>query len=72
MTARRTVGTALGVIFLVEWGDLTQILTASLAARDHDPLSVGTGALPALWRLPGSRSSPDANWPESRLGSCGV
>jgi putative Ca2+/H+ antiporter (TMEM165/GDT1 family) len=30
-------------------GDLTQILTANLAARYHSPLSVGTGALLALW-----------------------
>jgi putative Ca2+/H+ antiporter (TMEM165/GDT1 family) len=38
-----------GVIFLGEWGDITQITTANLAARYHDPLSVGVGALLALW-----------------------
>jgi len=46
--ALRTTATALGVIFLAEWGDLTQIITANLAARYHDPLSVGLGAFTAL------------------------
>jgi putative Ca2+/H+ antiporter (TMEM165/GDT1 family) len=40
---------AYGVIFLAEWGDLTQILTANLAAKYHDPLSVGIGAVLGLW-----------------------
>jgi putative Ca2+/H+ antiporter (TMEM165/GDT1 family) len=39
------------VIFVAEWGDLTQILTANLAARYHQPLSVGVGALTALWAV---------------------
>jgi putative Ca2+/H+ antiporter (TMEM165/GDT1 family) len=34
---------------VAEWGDLTQIMTASLTAQYHSPLSVGTGALLALW-----------------------
>jgi putative Ca2+/H+ antiporter (TMEM165/GDT1 family) len=45
----RPVSTAFAVIFLAEWGDLTQVLTASLTAQYHSPLSVGTGALLALW-----------------------
>lgn len=45
----RPVLTAFAVIFVAEWGDLTQILTASLTAQYHSPLSVGTGALLALW-----------------------
>jgi putative Ca2+/H+ antiporter (TMEM165/GDT1 family) len=48
---RRTALTAFVVIFVAEWGDLTQILTANLAARDHDPLSVGVGAVLALWTV---------------------
>ena len=40
-----------GVVFLGEWGDITQITTANLAARYRDPLSVGTGALLALWSV---------------------
>ena len=43
------VVTAFIVIFLAEWGDLTQILTANLAARYHSPISVGVGSLLALW-----------------------
>ncbi|HEV3451787.1 MAG TPA: TMEM165/GDT1 family protein [Acidimicrobiia bacterium] len=46
---RQIVVTAFLVIFLAEWGDLTQILTANLAAHYHSPLSVGVGALAALW-----------------------
>jgi len=44
LRVHRTVGTAFVVIFLAEWGDLTQVLTANLAARYHSPLSVGLGA----------------------------
>jgi Ca2+/H+ antiporter, TMEM165/GDT1 family len=40
-----------GVVFLGEWGDITQITTANLAARYGDPVSVGTGALLALWSV---------------------
>lgn len=36
-------------IFIAEWGDLTQIITANLALRFHSPLSVGLGALAGLW-----------------------
>jgi putative Ca2+/H+ antiporter (TMEM165/GDT1 family) len=42
-------GTSFAVVFLAEFGDLTQFLTVSLAARYHDPLSVGVGATLALW-----------------------
>jgi len=47
----RTAVTAGGVIFLAEWGDLTQILTANLAAHYDSPLSVGVAALAALWTV---------------------
>ncbi len=45
----RVVTTAFLVIFVAEWGDLTQILTANLAAHYHSALSVGLGAVLALW-----------------------
>lgn len=45
----RTAVTAFVVIFAAEWGDLTQLLTANLAAQYHAPLSVATGATLALW-----------------------
>jgi putative Ca2+/H+ antiporter (TMEM165/GDT1 family) len=48
LTVHRVIATAFVVIFLAEWGDLTQVLTANLAARYHSPLSVGTGAILAL------------------------
>jgi Ca2+/H+ antiporter, TMEM165/GDT1 family len=37
------------VIFAAEWGDLTQLATAALVARGEPALSVGVGALLALW-----------------------
>jgi putative Ca2+/H+ antiporter (TMEM165/GDT1 family) len=40
-----------GVVFVGEWGDITQITTANLAARYGDPVSVGVGALLALWTV---------------------
>lgn len=47
----RIAGLGYAVIFVAEWGDLTQILTANLAAKYHDPLSVGLGALLGLWSV---------------------
>jgi putative Ca2+/H+ antiporter (TMEM165/GDT1 family) len=40
-----------GVILLAEWGDLTQLATASLAATSTAPIAVGVGALAALWAV---------------------
>jgi putative Ca2+/H+ antiporter (TMEM165/GDT1 family) len=42
------VGTAFVVIFIGEFGDLTQILTANLAAKYHQPVTVFIGAFAAL------------------------
>jgi putative Ca2+/H+ antiporter (TMEM165/GDT1 family) len=47
-------GTAFAVVFLAEFGDLTQFMTVSLAARFHDPVSVGIGATLALWVAAGA------------------
>jgi len=44
----RVAGTAFGVIFLAEWGDVTQLATANLAAR-YEPLLVLAGATLGLW-----------------------
>jgi putative Ca2+/H+ antiporter (TMEM165/GDT1 family) len=49
----RVSWTSFAVILVAEFGDLTQIATASLAARYHDPLSVGIGAVLALWAVAG-------------------
>ena len=42
------IGTAFVVIFVGEFGDLTQILTANLAAKYHEPWAVFIGAAAAL------------------------
>ena len=47
----RVVTTAFIVIFIAEWGDLTQILTANLAVHYHDGFSVAIGAVLALWAV---------------------
>jgi Ca2+/H+ antiporter, TMEM165/GDT1 family len=47
----RVAITAFVVIFLAEWGDLTQVLTANLAAHYNDGLSVAVGSLAALWSV---------------------
>ncbi len=47
-TVRSTVVGSFGLIALAEWGDLTQLATASLAARNGEPVSTGLGALLAL------------------------
>lgn len=39
------------LILVAEFGDLTQIMTANLAARYDDPVSVGLGAVLALWSV---------------------
>jgi putative Ca2+/H+ antiporter (TMEM165/GDT1 family) len=39
------------VVFLAEWGDLTQIATAALAARYQARLTVFLGATAALWAV---------------------
>ena len=48
LPAWKVVGTVFGVVFLAEWGDLTQLATASLAAATGDPFAVYIGALAAL------------------------
>jgi Ca2+/H+ antiporter, TMEM165/GDT1 family len=44
---------AFAVVFVAEFGDLTQIVTAALAVRYHDPLAVGIGSVLALWLAAG-------------------
>jgi putative Ca2+/H+ antiporter (TMEM165/GDT1 family) len=48
---RRVALTSFGVVFVGEWGDITQITTANYAARYADPVSVGVGAVAALWAV---------------------
>ena len=50
---RKVATTAFAVIFVAEWGDLTQILIANFAAQYHAALSVGAGSALALWSVAG-------------------
>jgi putative Ca2+/H+ antiporter (TMEM165/GDT1 family) len=43
-TGMRAVATSFTVLFLAEWGDLSQLLTAGLVVRTKDPVSVFVGA----------------------------
>lgn len=51
--ALRTVGISFLVLFTAEWGDLSQLLTAGLAARTGQPLSVFMGSWLALLLVSG-------------------
>lgn len=48
---KRTVSTAFAVIFVAEWGDLTQLATAALAAKHRQPLTIFLAATSALWTV---------------------
>ncbi len=50
-TLRRVASVSFVVIFVGEWGDITQIAAANLTAKYHDPLAVGAGALLGLWSV---------------------
>ncbi|OON76690.1 TMEM165/GDT1 family protein [Streptomyces tsukubensis] len=47
----KVAGAGFMLILVAEFGDLTQIMTANLAARYDDPVSVGVGAVLALWAV---------------------
>jgi Ca2+/H+ antiporter, TMEM165/GDT1 family len=44
----RSAMTSFGVLFAAEWGDASQLATASLTARIGNPVAVGVGAFAAL------------------------
>jgi putative Ca2+/H+ antiporter (TMEM165/GDT1 family) len=52
-TGLRVVGASFVVLFLAEWGDLSQLLTAGLVVRYQHPLSVFAGAWIALLLVSG-------------------
>ena len=63
-TALRTVLVSFVVLFTAEWGDLSQLLTAGLAARSGQPLSVFIGSWlafsqPYFWRAPYAHYTAD-------------
>jgi putative Ca2+/H+ antiporter (TMEM165/GDT1 family) len=52
-TGLRAVATSFLVLFLAEWGDLSQLFTASMVLRYQEPLSVFVGAFGALAAVSG-------------------
>jgi Ca2+/H+ antiporter, TMEM165/GDT1 family len=53
VTGLRAAGASFLVLFLAEWGDLSQLLTAGLVVRFEDPVSVFVGAWVALLLVSG-------------------
>lgn len=53
VTFLRSALTSFGVLFAAEWGDASQLATASLAARLGNPFAVGVGAFVALVSVAG-------------------
>lgn len=51
VTFGKSFSLAFGVVFVAEWGDLTQIATAGFAARVGHPLVVFAAATTALWAV---------------------
>jgi Ca2+/H+ antiporter, TMEM165/GDT1 family len=53
LSTLRVWATSFAVIFVGEWGDVTQVTTVNFAAHYHDPLLVGAAAALALWAVSG-------------------
>jgi Ca2+/H+ antiporter, TMEM165/GDT1 family len=49
----RSLASTFAVVFAAEWGDLTQLGTAALAARYRSPVTVFCAATLALWAVTG-------------------
>jgi putative Ca2+/H+ antiporter (TMEM165/GDT1 family) len=52
-TPMRVFALSFAILFLAEWGDLSQLLTAGLAARTGEPVSVFIGSWAALAAVSG-------------------
>lgn len=52
-TLPRVASMSFMIILVAEFGDLTQIVTANLAAKYHDPIAVGIGSVLGLWAVAG-------------------
>ncbi|MES1165625.1 MAG: TMEM165/GDT1 family protein [Verrucomicrobiota bacterium] len=51
VTFGKSLWLAFGVVFVAEWGDLTQIATAGFAARLKQPVLVFAASTTALWAV---------------------
>ncbi|SRR6266566_3891344 len=49
----KAAAVSFAVILVAEFGDITQIIVANLAAKYHDPAAVAVGAVLALWAAAG-------------------
>jgi putative Ca2+/H+ antiporter (TMEM165/GDT1 family) len=49
----KAAATVFGVVFIAEWGDLTQLATAAFAARERSPVVIFIAATAALWAVAG-------------------
>jgi Ca2+/H+ antiporter, TMEM165/GDT1 family len=58
VTFGKSLWLAFGVVFVAEWGDLTQIATAGFAARLKQPVLVFAAATTALWASRGAPPQP--------------
>ncbi|MBN3947035.1 MAG: TMEM165/GDT1 family protein [Nostoc sp. NMS7] len=47
----KSVASTFMTIFIAEWGDLTQLATATLAAKYHSPITIFCSATLALWAV---------------------
>lgn len=47
----KTVATSFMVIFIAEWGDLTQLATVALEAKYKNPVTIFTAATLSLWSV---------------------
>ena len=50
---RRAASTSFLILFIAEWGDLSQLLTAAFAANYRDVVAVAVGAIASLWLVAG-------------------
>jgi putative Ca2+/H+ antiporter (TMEM165/GDT1 family) len=53
LSSLRVAAAAFGIVFLAEWGDITQVAVANFAARYSEPLAVAAGAALALAAVAG-------------------
>ena len=49
----KTVWAAFVVLFIAEWGDLTQLATATLVAKTNHPATIFLASTSALWVVSG-------------------
>ena len=64
----KAAGSAFAVVFVAEWGDLTQIATAALAAKYRAPWTIFSSATLALWTAAGLAVAA-GRWAKNRVSA---